>query len=178
MDLTQLANLGEFIGGLAVLVTLVYLAVQVRQTKEMTRMESARSTSKDYTSLLLQMMVPENMELLRRGFDDFESMEPNDQARLHVWFSAMFMAAQTTFAQSKLGVAEEGMTRTVEGFNAAAIRSPGLAAWWADARVLFPDDFVRHLDDAADAQAGAPLIPEALSWYRWTGASSAEGRTR
>ncbi len=30
MGLTQLANLGEFIGGLAVLVTLVYLTVQVR----------------------------------------------------------------------------------------------------------------------------------------------------
>ncbi len=29
MDLTQLANLGEFIGGLAVLATLVYLAIQV-----------------------------------------------------------------------------------------------------------------------------------------------------
>ena len=28
MDLTQLANLGEFIGGVAVLMTLVYLAVQ------------------------------------------------------------------------------------------------------------------------------------------------------
>ncbi len=28
MDLTQLANLGEFIGGVAVLVTLVYLAIR------------------------------------------------------------------------------------------------------------------------------------------------------
>ncbi len=33
MDLTQLANLGEFIGGVAVLVTLVYLAAQVRQSR-------------------------------------------------------------------------------------------------------------------------------------------------
>ena len=31
MDLTQLANLGEFIGDVAVLVTLVYLAFQLRQ---------------------------------------------------------------------------------------------------------------------------------------------------
>ncbi len=31
MDLTQLADLGEFIGGVAVLLTLAYLAVQVRQ---------------------------------------------------------------------------------------------------------------------------------------------------
>ena len=30
MDLTQLANVGEFIGGVAVLVTLIYLAVQLR----------------------------------------------------------------------------------------------------------------------------------------------------
>ena len=29
MDLTQLANLGEFIGGVAVLVTFIYLAVQI-----------------------------------------------------------------------------------------------------------------------------------------------------
>ncbi len=28
MDLTQLANLGEFIGGVAVLVTLIYLVAQ------------------------------------------------------------------------------------------------------------------------------------------------------
>jgi hypothetical protein len=33
MDLTQLANLGEFIGGVAVLVTLIYLATQVRQVR-------------------------------------------------------------------------------------------------------------------------------------------------
>ncbi len=32
MDLTQLANLGEFSGGVAVLVTLIYLARQVRQS--------------------------------------------------------------------------------------------------------------------------------------------------
>ena len=31
MDLSQLADLGEFIGGVAVLVTLVYLAAQIRQ---------------------------------------------------------------------------------------------------------------------------------------------------
>ncbi len=37
MDLTQLANLGEFIGGVAVLVTLIYLTVQVRQTNKRLR---------------------------------------------------------------------------------------------------------------------------------------------
>jgi hypothetical protein len=35
MSLAQLANLGEFVGGLAVLVTLIYLAVQVRQSTDL-----------------------------------------------------------------------------------------------------------------------------------------------
>ena len=34
MDLAQLANLGEFIGGIAVLATLVYLALQVKQSRD------------------------------------------------------------------------------------------------------------------------------------------------
>lgn len=37
MDLTQLANLGEFIGGVAVLVTLIYLAIQVGEGSRATR---------------------------------------------------------------------------------------------------------------------------------------------
>ncbi len=98
MDLTQLANLGEFVGGAAVLVTLVYLAVQIRQTKDLAVLESARSTSKDYTAFLFQLMNPDHMELFRRGLNDFNGLSENDQARLHVWLPAVFMSAQTTHA--------------------------------------------------------------------------------
>ena len=53
MDLTQLANLGEFIGGVAVLVTLVYLAVQVRQGSAAQRVTSAITTAEAIRSSIL-----------------------------------------------------------------------------------------------------------------------------
>ncbi|NIV53678.1 MAG: hypothetical protein GWN53_17705 [Gammaproteobacteria bacterium] len=37
MDLTQLANLGEFIGGVAVPVTVIYLAAQLRHNSRTSR---------------------------------------------------------------------------------------------------------------------------------------------
>ena len=43
MDLTQLADLGELIGGIAVLVTLIYLAAQVRQNTKSTRYLATQS---------------------------------------------------------------------------------------------------------------------------------------
>ena len=43
MDLTQLADLGEFIGGVAVLVTLVYLVIQIRQGNANSRAASRQT---------------------------------------------------------------------------------------------------------------------------------------
>ena len=54
MDLTQLANLGEFVGGVAVLATLVYLALQVCSTAANSRYaarESLAQQNVDYTRL-------------------------------------------------------------------------------------------------------------------------------
>jgi len=43
MDLTQVANLGEFIGGVAVLVTLIYLALQLRHNTSALRAGAAQA---------------------------------------------------------------------------------------------------------------------------------------
>ena len=48
MDLAQLANLGEFIGGIAVLVTLIYLALQVRQVKIANRSAAGDETARSW----------------------------------------------------------------------------------------------------------------------------------
>ena len=40
MSLEQLANLGEFLGGIAVIVSLVYLAVQVRRNTRATNLSA------------------------------------------------------------------------------------------------------------------------------------------
>ncbi len=59
MDLTQLANLGEFIGGVAVLVTLIYLAFQVRQANRVIRAEAESGS--------IQSFAEANRDLLKEG---------------------------------------------------------------------------------------------------------------
>ena len=50
MDLTQLANLGEFIGGVAVLVTLIYLALQVRQTNLLAKADANQKSTTTFST--------------------------------------------------------------------------------------------------------------------------------
>ncbi len=65
MDLTQLANLGEFIGGVAVLVTLIYLAVQVRHVRQMSVVAAADKNADLWFDVCNSVL--ENYELWCRG---------------------------------------------------------------------------------------------------------------
>ena len=156
MDIVELGAIGELVGGVAVVATLVYLAMQVRQTREMMRVESARSTSKEYGAFLYHLTDAEQMTLFRQGFDHFESMEPNDQARLHAHLAAMFFSAQSSYTEEEVD------------FFVTLIRSPGFGAWWEITKRIYREDFVRHVDERAEAQKDAPLAPDFMPWYRWT----------
>ena len=59
MDLTQLANLGEFLGGVAVLVTLVYLSAQIKQSNRLTRAQVLQESARTSTELLASLSPDE-----------------------------------------------------------------------------------------------------------------------
>jgi hypothetical protein len=82
MDLTQLANLGEFIGGVAVLATLIYLALQLRHGRS-----DARAASVDALVSRLDAFnadfhnSAELCDIFMRGNNDPESLEPVERTR-------------------------------------------------------------------------------------------------
>ena len=57
MDLTQLANLGELIGGVAVIASLLYLAFQVRQNTVHSRAYSQRDMLTEITGDILRILL-------------------------------------------------------------------------------------------------------------------------
>jgi len=68
MDITTLAAWGEFLGGIAVVVSLVYLASQIRQNSKLLRASTASATiatNADFSSLVVQ--DSEVARILREG---------------------------------------------------------------------------------------------------------------
>jgi len=63
MDITTLAAWGEFIGGIAVVVSLVYLASQIRQNSKLLQV-SATSTTAQITMSQMEMLC-EDSEVCR-----------------------------------------------------------------------------------------------------------------
>ena len=99
MDLTQLANLGEFIGGVAVLVTLVYLALQVRQSTSAQR-TAAELAVADLTyktvsaySLFYEMLADEGLAEIWAKAQRDEEISATEDVRLRAVVSELTYAS-------------------------------------------------------------------------------------
>ncbi|MBW2498389.1 MAG: hypothetical protein JRF61_14040 [Deltaproteobacteria bacterium] len=84
MDITTLAAWGEFLGGIAVVVSLVYLASQIRQNSKLLRASTASSTTainSDFSSLVVQ--DSEVATIFREGVADRSSRSADDMQRFN-----------------------------------------------------------------------------------------------
>jgi len=97
-----LGNYGEFVGAIAIVVTLVYLATQIRQNTLMMRasIRQARSDSSvQLYSLGATSVVAEIREKESRG----EALTEVEEERMFLWSICIWRQQQTTFFQAQDG---------------------------------------------------------------------------
>lgn len=67
MSLQQLADLGEFIGGVAVIASLIYLAIQIRQNTRSVKSSTLATNTSNWTSMLVNLASDEKSEAYLSG---------------------------------------------------------------------------------------------------------------
>ena len=104
MDWNMIGAVGELVGGAAVLVTLIYLAVQVRQGNFAGQRESLRGYVSELNNRLLEpQRDPEFVELFQRANRDWHSVSLRDQAVVSSVYSSYFFACAEAFALRESG---------------------------------------------------------------------------
>ena len=167
MELAQLAQLGEFVGGLAVLVTLLYLAVQVRQTNLRNEGESIRAFMREYNEVLVQISSePSYAKLVRTGSKNFEALSRTDQLRVAAGLERVFRTSYAGFVTDPKG--RNPATELVAFAFATLIRLPGFQQWWQTYRVSFDQiapEYVRWIDELGSS---FPSVYEFSPWLEPT----------
>lgn len=147
MSLSDLASLGSFVSGFAVLVSLVYLALQVRQAEKNQRglmhqvvvgraMDLNLSLARDpvLTPLLLKVNSP--------------STEPtaDELFRYVSLVRAFFLNGEDVFHQFKHRLMHEDAYRSWERAAKYTLRLPSFRAAWKQTRANFGQDYVEHIE--------------------------------
>ncbi len=149
MTLEDLGNLGDFIGGLAVIATLIYLALQIRQNTFLLRRSVEQTTRADSTAVIdLVARSPENAAVFHRGQVDSDALSPEERTHFYLLMAANFYHLQFGYAAYKGGTqTESGWTvqwQAVQYF----ISRPGVRSWWKrqGSQLIGPSDFGRLVD--------------------------------
>lgn len=166
MNWDAIGAAGELLGATAVLVTLIYLAVQVRQNNFAGQRESFRGYVAELNSRLLEpQRDPEFVELFQQANRDWNSISLRDQAVVSSVYSSYFFACSEEFALRKSGDVDPALEYQVDQAVASILQMPGVAAWWERGCSFYSPSFRNHVDQLLASEECPPPIHHLLPWY-------------
>jgi len=134
--------IGELVGAAAVVLTLGYLAVQIRQSGKSSRQQSYHDLVTRRADFFNKLVESEKVTAIFLGGVRGDSLNEIDAQR---FTSAMFNYVshfQDVYLQRKSGLIEESVWLAERQFLAAAISLPGFIAWWQMAKQYYLPEFI------------------------------------
>lgn len=161
MTIQELGSLGEFVAAIATVATLIYLAVQIRHNTTVTQEQNMRDLLRQYDFCTPVVANPDLASLLRRGLQDFEALDKDQQARFHFFWHPVFLEREAMWRAHRKGLLgdQDLYTANIQAL-VALINTPGGAQWWAMEQTVLSQEFVGAIEAQMTAADAAPPITE------------------
>ncbi len=104
MTLQDLANIGELVGGLAVVLSLVYVGLQIRQNTTAVRLATAQAVHDNYAAWYTNLSADADLnQIVIKGLKDYSSLEETEKAQFIDTFMAFSSYSQNAYYQWRQG---------------------------------------------------------------------------
>ncbi len=147
MSLQDLGNIGEFLGGFAVLVSLVYVALQIKQNTTSVRAAASASVAESLARVTETLSLePELGRIWTQGQNDYDSLDDDARIRFNFVLLTYMRRLENAFYQQSRGFLDPDHWQTTERRIAFIMKRPGTARWWSQSRVRFSDPFIEFVE--------------------------------
>lgn len=141
-----LGNYGEFVGAIAVVITLAYLVVQIRQNTQMIR-ANIRQARSDSTVSLYSLGATSQIAEIRVKEQRGEPLTDVEEERSFLWHIAIWRSQQTIFFQTRERLLDEQTANEQAGIVRAIMAIPSSARFWMQQKHTFDSRFVEWVDE-------------------------------
>ena len=148
MTLSDLGDLGDFLGGIGVIVTLVYLAIQIRKQTLEAKLAATRELAEQGLHLMAHITTDfETTAAYGKGVQNYEEL-PDDQ---RLWVAIQFQQWCRVMEQYVLHTEHSNVDPVYfESFTnvfAEGMTYPGFQQWWRKSHNLFSEKFQAYVED-------------------------------
>ena len=164
--LQDLGALGEFVGALGVVVSLVYLAQQMRQNTTSVRAASFNSMTENSIRILEHSFRDGDFaDFLHRAEGDPSSLSATELVRWNAYMTAVYRHFGNLVYQYRVGVLDRQMWQSYRDTLKKSLRTPSWRAWFEENREVFSTSLVelvelivRELEAEEQVGAGPPAV--------------------
>lgn len=148
MNWDAIGALGEVIGALAVVASLIYLSFQIRQAAKTAEDAAFRDVFASVGDHMGRMLDAENRPVLLKGLADYQSLNPEDKFT----FDGIFVILVTMVESSVISNAAELMKdETMDNWRyymgTRFFAYPGAQDWWKDSRPIYITELQEFFDE-------------------------------
>lgn len=149
MTLEQISYLAQTVGSVGVVVSLIFVGLQIRQNTAMLYRNEHNSTMAQWT--VIRMAIAEHRdiaELMTAGLNGERPLDAADQLRLEHFLKEYAWAAFHIWERTRRGVFAKGTFEVTGGtYLAEVLDTKAGAAWWSSAKTaIFLPDYVADVD--------------------------------
>lgn len=152
MNWEAIGAVGEILGAAAVVLTLLYLALQVRQNT-LAVTSSTQQIHLDAWNAMSTLII-ENLEvarLLSMNDEEIAALDRVDQVRFEWFATKIFALWEHVYADIFRGLFEASSAEAFERYYRDITRKPVFRNFWESHRTWYFDEFVAHVDRELDA---------------------------
>jgi len=149
VNLEDFGNLGDFLGGIGVIVTLAYLAVQIRSNTQTVRAASLEAVVNSHSQFLDRLAA--TSELSRIWFSGIwagAELPPEDGQRLLTLLFSAVRRWESAFHNVRTGTIEHSSWEGLHREYTNVFASPGARARWPLLRVALSSAFLPFAEEA------------------------------
>ena len=141
--LQDLGSLGEFVGALGVVISLVYLAQQMHQNTTSVRAASFNSMTENSIRLLEHAFRDGDFaDFLHRAQQDPSTLSPNELVRWDSYMTAVYRHFGNLVYQYRVGALDRQMWESYRETLKKHLRMPSWRAWFEENQAAFSSSLV------------------------------------
>jgi hypothetical protein len=142
-----IGSIGDAIGGLGVVLTLLYLAHQTRQNTRAVRTASFHQVSGSFSEISLAVMQdPSLASLITRARTDPDSLTAEEMARYGFFLLTFLRRAESMFFHSEQGALQDDSWQGIHATLETSFELPATRAWWTDNAARFNSTFRAYIE--------------------------------
>lgn len=162
MDWTVIGALGELVGAIAVVVSLIYLSRQVRQNTRALRTANAATVKQNFQTIARAFITDRGASDIVLRAMKRDELSPAEKLSAYAWFFDLLKSGELAYSQYLSQDLDEAVWDASLQFFLAYWTTPGMREYWQERRHAFIPEFREAMDGWLDSEKGRLTRSDAL----------------